>query len=127
MSTLVILSTVLITLALIFYSLGVWSERVVKYLKTWHVFAFWIGFAFDVSGTYAMHLIAKGPFDILEPHTLTGQIALWLMLLHAIWATLVVINKNESMKVKFHKFSIMVWLIWLIPYFGGMYLGMTGK
>ena len=125
MSTLVIISTTLITLALLFYSLGVWSERIVKYLKPWHVVAFWIGFAFDVSGTYAMHLIAKGPFDILEPHTLTGQIALWLMLIHAIWATRVIIKQDEAMKVKFHKFSIVVWLIWLIPYFGGMFLGMN--
>jgi uncharacterized repeat protein (TIGR03987 family) len=124
-SNLVIISSTLITLALVFYSLGVWSERIAKYLKPWHVVAFWIGFTFDVSGTYAMHLIAEGPFDILEPHTLTGQIALWLMLIHAVWATRVIIKKDESMKIKFHKFSIVVWLIWLIPYFGGMFLGMN--
>lgn len=121
----VIISSTLITLALIFYSLGVWSERIAKYLKSWHVAAFWIGFTFDVSGTYAMHLIARGPFDILEPHTLTGQMALWLMLFHAIWATRVIIKKDEQMKKKFHKFSLVVWFFWLIPYFGGMYLGMA--
>lgn len=126
MSSSLIISTTLITLALIFYSLGVWSERIVKYLKPWHVVAFWIGFSFDVSGTWAMHLLSTTPFDILEPHTLTGQIALWLMLLHAIWATRVVIKKNEAMKNKFHRFSIIVWLIWLIPYFVGMYLGVSG-
>ena len=87
--------------------------------------AFWIGFTFDVSGTYAMHLIAKGPFDIIEPHTLTGQLALWLMLIHAVWATRVIIKQDEALKVKFHKFSIVVWFIWLIPYFGGMFLGMS--
>jgi uncharacterized repeat protein (TIGR03987 family) len=126
MSILVILSTTLITLALIFYSLGIWSERIARYLKPWHVTAFWIGFTFDVSGTYAMHLLATGPFDITEPHTLTGQIALWLMLIHAIWATRVVMKNNEKLRLSFHKFSIIVWLIWLIPYFGGMYLGMSG-
>jgi len=125
MTPLVLTSTTLITLALLFYSLGVWSERIAKYLKHWHVVAFWIGFTFDVSGTYAMHLIAKGSFNIIEPHTLTGQIALWLMLIHAIWATRVIIKQDEIMKNKFHKFSIVVWLIWLIPYFGGMFLGMN--
>lgn len=125
MPTLVILSTTSITIALLFYSLGVWSERIAKYLKSWHVVAFWVGFTFDISGTYAMHLIAKGPIDIFEPHTLTGQIALWLMLLHAIWATRVIIKQDKLMKVKFHKFSIIVWLIWLIPYFGGIYLGIV--
>ena len=124
MSSLVILSTILITLALAFYSVGVWSERISKYLKFWHTVTFWIGLGFDISGTYTMHLIAKSPFNILEPHTLTGQIALWLMFIHTIWATCVIIQKDESIKNKFHKFSIVVWCIWLIPYFGGMYLGM---
>lgn len=125
MTSLVILSTTLITFALIFYSLGVWSERIARYLKPWHVVSFWIGFAFDVAGTSAMHLLAKGSFDITEPHTLTGQIALWLMLIHATWATRVVAKNNEKLRLSFHKFSIIVWLIWLIPYLGGMYLGMN--
>jgi len=90
MSALMIISTTLITLALVFYSIGVWSERIARYLKYWHVAAFWTGFIFDVTGTFAMHLLAKGPFDLLASHTLTGQIALWLMLAHAIWATFVV-------------------------------------
>lgn len=125
MTTLVILSMILITLALIFYSLGVWAERIARYLKFWHVVSFWIGFVFDISGTYTMHLLAKGPFDITAPHTLTGQIALWLMLIHAIWATRVVIKNNERLLLVFHRFSIVVWIIWLIPYFGGMFLGMS--
>ncbi len=125
MSGLVVLSTILITLALLFYSLGVWAERIARYLKTWHTIAFWTGFLFDVSGTWTMHLISTHPFDILEPHTLTGQIALWLMLFHASWATWVVLKKQESLRKSFHRFSIIVWLIWLIPYFGGMYLGMS--
>ena len=123
MSSPVIISAILITAALIFYSLGVWAERLARYLKPWHVVSFWIGFTFDVSGTWAMHMIAKGPFDLSEPHTLTGQIALWLMLLHAVWATYVVRKGSEKILGQFHSFSIFVWLVWLIPYFGGMYLG----
>ena len=125
MSPLVIISFTLITAALLFYSLGVWAERLARYLKPWHVVSFWIGFTFDVSGTWAMHLIAKGPFNLSEPHTLTGQIALWLMLLHAIWATYVVRKGSEKMLTNFHRFSIFVWLVWLIPYLGGMFLGMN--
>ena len=125
MSSLTILSTILITLALGFYSLGVWAERLKRYLKKWHVIAFWIGFFFDVSGTLAMHKLAEGPFDIFEPHTLTGQIALWLMLLHACWASIVIKMEKETMRIKFHNYSLFVWIIWLIPYFGGMYIGMV--
>ncbi len=120
-----IISTTLITLALVFYSLGVWAERIARYLKPWHVASFWTGFFFDVTGTWAMHLLAKGPFDLLASHTLTGQIALWLMLTHAIWATFVVRRGSEAARTRFHRYSLIVWLIWLVPYFGGMYIGMT--
>lgn len=124
MTPIMILSTTLITLALVFYSIGVWAERLARYLKARHVAAFWIGFTFDVSGTYAMSKLATGPFDLLASHTLTGQIALWLMLAHAIWATHVVKKGTEKTRTGFHRYSIIVWLIWLIPYFGGMFMGM---
>jgi uncharacterized repeat protein (TIGR03987 family) len=120
-----ILSSTLITLALIFYSLGIWAERIARFLKLWHVVTFWIGLFFDISGTCTMHLMAKSEFNFLEAHTFTGQIALWLMLAHAVWATYVVRRGSEKLRTDFHRYSIIVWLIWLIPYFGGMYLGMS--
>jgi uncharacterized repeat protein (TIGR03987 family) len=114
-----------ITLALVFYSLGVWAEKFARYLKPWHVIAFWTGFLFDMLGTWMMHKLANGSFNILEPHTFTGQVALWLMLIHAIWATYVVRKGSELTRKKFHRYSIIVWLIWLVPYFGGMWMGMS--
>lgn len=126
MSMFMVLSVTLITLALIFYSTGIWSERFARYLKGWHVAAFWTGFTFDVTGTLAMSRLSEDPFNLLHLHTLTGQIALWLMLAHAIWATYVVKKGSENSRRKFHRYSIIVWLIWLIPYFGGMIMGMSG-
>ncbi|MBI5010783.1 MAG: TIGR03987 family protein [Bacteroidia bacterium] len=119
------LSATLITLALVFYSAGVWAERITRYLKGWHVAAFWTGFLFDVSGTWAMGRLSDNPFNILDAHTLTGQIALWLMLAHAIWATFVVRKGSDSFRKQFHRYSLIVWLIWLVPYFGGMMMGMS--
>jgi len=66
------ISLILITLALVFYSIGIWAERIGRLLRPWHVLAFWAGFSFDVSGTLAMHMMADGKFSLLEPHTLTG-------------------------------------------------------
>ncbi len=123
---LIVISSILITLALIFYSIGVWSERLARYLKPWHVLTFWTGFIFDISGTWVMHLMAEGLFNPLEIHTLTGQIALWLMLAHALWASFVIWKGSEEVRKKFHRYSIFVWLVWLIPYFGGIYMGMNG-
>lgn len=127
MPILLISSFTLITLALLFYSLGVWAERIARYLRPWHVAAFWTGLVFDISGTLAMHALADGKFDILEPHTLTGQIALWLMLIHALWATCVANKGTEKTRSTFHRYSLFVWFVWLVPYFGGMYLGMGSK
>jgi uncharacterized repeat protein (TIGR03987 family) len=127
MSTPLITATVLISLALAFYSLGVWAERLARFLEPWHVAAFWLGLAFDVSGTWAMHRMAEGPFDLSDLHTLTGQIALWLMLAHAIWATVVTARGGAKARAGFHRYSLLVWLVWLVPYFGGMYVGMKGQ
>jgi uncharacterized repeat protein (TIGR03987 family) len=125
MNKLLILATILITLALVFYTTGIWSERFSKYLKVWHVAAFWAGFMFDLSGTMTMARLSEHPLNLLDIHSLTGQVALWLMLVHAIWATYVVRKGSEDSRKKFHRYSLTVWLIWLIPYFGGMIMGMT--
>jgi len=124
MSGLTAAASILITLALIFYSIGVWAEHIARYLKGWHVAMFWTGFFFDTSGTLAMELIHPG-FDWASSHTITGQIALWLMLAHAIWATRVVSKGTDEVRRRFHRFSLVVWGIWLIPYIGGMSLGMS--
>lgn len=119
-----VLSATLITLALVFYSLGVWAERLARMLVPWHVASFWAGFLFDVSGTWEMRRLAGGRFDLTDPHTLTGEIALWLMLAHAIWATRTVRVGSEEARAGFHRYSLFVWLVWLVPYFSGMYIGM---
>ena len=87
---------------------------------------FWLGFTFDITATLMMHFISEKPFSLTDLHTLTGQIALWLMLIHAIWATLVVRKNHTELRIRFHQYSLIVWIIWLIPYFGGMILGMKG-
>ena len=125
MTALTLSASILITLALIFYSVGVWAEHLARYLKGWHVAAFWTGFLLDISGTTAMELIHPG-FDWASAHTITGQIALWLMFGHAIWATRVVRKGSEQARRRFHRLSLVVWSIWLVPYIGGMFLGMAG-
>ncbi len=125
MSGLLVTATVLITLALVFYSVGVWAERVSRFLKPWHTVAFWTGFLFDTTGTIAMELLEPG-MNWTSSHTITGQIALWLMFAHAVWATRVVRTGSPAVRARFHRFSLVVWTIWLGPYIGGMLLGMMG-
>lgn len=112
-----------ITLALVFYSIGVWSEKIQGQLKKWHLCMFWIGFVFDTTGTTLMSEIANKGF-ILNFHGITGIIAIVLMLIHAIWATIVLVKNKSSEKANFHKFSILVWSIWLVPFISGAIFGM---
>jgi uncharacterized repeat protein (TIGR03987 family) len=39
------------------------------------------------------------------------------MVIHATWTSIVLIRKNERLIATFHRFSVIVWAIWLIPYF----------
>ena len=113
-----------ITSALICYSIGVWSEKIQGKLKIWHLVFFWIGFVFDTTGTTLMSKIVGDGFR-LNFHGVTGILAIILMLVHAVWATTVLIRNNPDKIKNFHKFSILVWVIWLIPFVSGMIFGIT--
>jgi len=119
-----IYAIVTISLALVFYSIGVWSEKIQGSLRKWHLIMFWIGFAFDTTGTTLMTKIANEVIT-LNSHAITGLAAILLMLIHAIWATKVLISKDMKAKIGFHKLSIIVWLIWLIPFISGAVFGMA--
>ncbi len=109
---------IIISLALVFYSIGVWSERYAGRLKAWHLVFFWFGLICDTWGTGLMFEMAGGlTYDL---HGLTGLLAIILMFIHAVWATVVLLRKDEKLIVSFHKFSVVVWVIWLIPYFSPM-------
>lgn len=115
-----------ITLALIFYTIGVWSEHKARVLKPLHLAFFWIGFAMDTTGTSLMSKMAEhsAVSGIMSLHGITGMIAIVLMLIHAIWASAVLVKKNSEAAKRFHKFSLIVWAIWLVPYLIGMFMGM---
>ena len=116
------LAVIIINLALIFYSIGVWSERIQGRLKIWHTILFYLGLICDTWGTGMMFDYVGGmAYDI---HGFSGLLAIILMFLHAIWATVVLIRKDEKMIANFHKFSVAVWVIWLIPYSSPMVLRM---
>lgn len=116
-------ASIIMGAALVFYSIGVWAERIAGRLKWWHLVFFILGLICDTVGTGMMFEFVGGMmFDV---HGITGVIAIGLMFIHALWALVVLLRKNERAIVNFHKFSIVVWLIWLIPYFSPMIFGMA--
>ncbi|MCI8563648.1 MAG: TIGR03987 family protein [Lachnospiraceae bacterium] len=122
----IILAIISITLALVFYTIGVWSEHRSKHLKKIHLIFFWLGLCMDTTGTILMGRIAKQPMlsGKLSAHGVTGAFAIILMIVHAIWATVVLVKDNQDAAKNFHRFSIAVWVIWLVPYVLGMIMGM---
>ena len=118
MSNLLVISIVSMFSALALYTIGVWSEKISGQLKVWHTILFWAGLVFDTTGTTIMGKLAgKMDFNL---HGVTGALAIFLMLGHAIWAVAVLVPKNEGALKNFHKFSLFVWIVWLIPFFSGM-------
>jgi uncharacterized repeat protein (TIGR03987 family) len=101
-----LISTIFISLALIFYSIGVWSERLAGRLKRWHLVFFWSGLAFDTTGTGIMFQMA-GEIGA-DIHSITGLTAIILMIIHAVWATVVILRKDENAISSFHRFSVIV-------------------
>ena len=117
------LASSIIGLALVFYTIGVWSEKFSGRLKPWHLVFFVLGLVADAWGTGLMfEFTGRMTFDI---HGISGLLAIILMLIHAIWATVVLIKKDEKLISSFHKFSLLVWFIWLIPYLSPMFFAMA--
>ena len=94
MSPILTIAIVCMISALTFYTVGVWGERLTGRLKIWHLVFFWGGLIFDTTGTTLMGRMAgKMEFNL---HGITGTLAIVLMLGHAIWASLALIQKNEK-------------------------------
>jgi len=122
-----ITAIILITLALVFYTLGVFMERKRGSLSIFHAVLFGLGLAFDTTGTFIMGKIAQTSEKVMSGlnwHAITGTLAIALMAFHLLWAIFVLIKRDKKSKKNFHKFSFFVWLIWLIPYFSGVFVGM---
>jgi uncharacterized repeat protein (TIGR03987 family) len=113
------------SLAFVFYTTGVWTERFQRDLRVWHVALFWIGLACDGYATSLMHQLTIAGERPGLIHTVTGVGAFGLMALHALWATWVLARGSREARARFHRFSILVWTIWLLPYFGGMAAGIA--
>jgi uncharacterized repeat protein (TIGR03987 family) len=58
-------------------------------------------------------------------HTVTGFTAIGLMAVHALWATWVLVRGSQAAREGFHRYSVVVWAVWLLPYVGGMVAGIA--
>jgi len=102
------------------YTVAVFAERAAATLKPWHLALFWLGLAFDTTGTTLMADIAGGwRWDV---HGVVGLTAVALMLFHSAWATIALLFKQEKVLRSFHTFSIHVWALWMAAFVSGVVL-----
>jgi uncharacterized repeat protein (TIGR03987 family) len=123
-----IAAIVLITAALGFYTWGVFAEHRAGVLRWTHAGLFALGLACDASGTWLMGRIADdGTFVagglagvLTQLMAITGALALVLMAGHLAWALGVLLKGSDAARRVFHRASVAVWGIWLLPYVTGM-------
>ena len=131
MSPMLMIASLAITAALVFYTIGVFAERRAGHLNGRYLALFWAGLACDTTGTTVMTIMARTAGSEPAPaiHGITGLLAIILMLFHAGWATLVYVrgrrhdDKAIAQEQTFHRFSTIVWLLWLVPYIIGLLVG----
>lgn len=112
------IAIMLISSALLLYSLSIWSERISKHLKPWMVKTFLSAFTCDLAGTSIMFFRATDKFQF-NLHSSCGYAALVIMGLHLIWA-LIALKYHGPAERNFHKFSLVAWLIWLVAFLSGV-------
>lgn len=111
-------ASIVMGIALLFYTIGVWAEKIKGRLKPWHLMLFVFGLICDTWGTGIMFRISDGiSFSF---HGIAGLVAISLMFLHAGWAIYVLLKNDERIITSFHRLSLFVWMIWLIPYLSPM-------
>ena len=118
-----IVPAIIMSLAFVFYTTGVLAERIQRNLHGWHVAVFWTGLACDGTATTLMHRLVLAGEQPGIIHTITGIGAFGLMAVHAAWASWVLARGSLQAREGFHRYSIVVWAVWLLPYLGGMIAG----
>ncbi|MCF8367974.1 MAG: hypothetical protein K9G76_02955 [Bacteroidales bacterium] len=119
MNTLLVLGSVIVTAALISYSIGIITEQVKKVINSTTLIFVSIGILLDITATIFM--ILGSPNSPFTFHGFLGYSALAVMLADVIfiWRTRLRDGKNAKVKPGLHLFSRYAYLWWVIAYITG--------
>lgn len=107
----------LILVALVLYTLAIWSEKIKQQLRPWMLFTFICGFVCDLIGTSIMG-VQNGGLS-LTIHGICGILALIIMLIHLLWAV-DALARGGRCQALFTKYSIYAWGVWLLAFVSGI-------
>lgn len=114
-----VFSIILMTLALIIYTISILNEFRGQTLLPWHAIMFCIGFIFDVTSTVIMYKLGGSKLNF-GLHAILGYTALLLMLFNALCSLNILKRNHKNLKINFYKFSIFAWIIWIASYILGI-------
>ncbi len=53
-------------------------------------------------------------------YTISGFMGIFLMYIHTVWATKILVRNDEKAISNFHSFSIKVWCVWIVSFVSGV-------
>lgn len=125
MNTLSIVGAIIVTLALISYSIGIISEQVKKKIIPRVLVFLTLGVVLDVTATLFMILGSKNsPFTV---HGFVGYSALVVMLIELvrIWKLYNKEGINAEVPKGLHLYSRVAYIWWVVAYITGSLIAMT--
>lgn len=108
----------LFVLALVLYSLAIWSDRIKKELRAWMLAVFGTALIADILGTVLLCAVVSDAFRV-NVHTVTGLASLAIMLVHYIWALQAFLAYDRRSETRFRRWSVWAWGLWLVSFLSG--------
>ncbi|HAN79087.1 MAG TPA: hypothetical protein DCQ31_15630 [Bacteroidales bacterium] len=119
MNSILIAGTIVVVLALIAYSVGVYIEQTKRRINRYVVFFMSLGIFFDVTATVLM--IAGSTNSPFTFHGFLGYSALILMIIEVVLIISFKINNSSDTLVpkKLHKYSLLAYCYWFFVFVTG--------
>ncbi len=125
MKTILIVGSLIVTLALILYSIAIITELRKKRATNFVLAFLTAGIVADITATICMIVgSTNSPFTI---HGFIGYSALAVMLIDAIllWRFRLANNAETLVPQKLNSYSFIAWAWWVVAYITGSYLAMS--
>jgi len=116
MTTHLIIAVTVVTLALIFYSIGFFSAVKKQQISCITPIFYWLGVACDIVSTFFMFSLAHKTNNVSSFHGVIGCIVLILMIGCAVYATIAHRKNIAEITLAFRQHSTIIYILWIIVF-----------
>lgn len=122
MDLLLVESIILITLTLVFYTLGAWGARLNNNIYIRHIVFNCLAFLSYCVGCIIVMGYMQHPS--LNLQAITAIISCLILLFHTIYCIICFLKDDNQLIQKYNSCSIRSWVVWLIPYTASLIFGL---